>query len=109
MKKANALFIASVFALSACGKPVPAEKAAYVGEWQSPGMTLLITQDGGVQYKRIKGGVTTEVNGPLQRFEGDSFVVGVLSLSTSFQVSKPPFEQGGRWKMVVDGVELTKA
>ncbi len=95
--------------LAACGKPVPQEKSAYVGEWRSPAMTVLITQDGSVAYKRIKGGVTTSVDGPLQRFEGDNFVVGVLFMSTTFTVSKPPSQEAGKWKMVVDGVELTKA
>jgi hypothetical protein len=45
----------------------------------------------------------------LRRFEGDNFVVGLPLLSTTFQVSKPPYEEAGRWKMIVDGVELTRA
>ena len=32
--------------LVGCGKPVPPEKSAYVGEWQEKTMYLLITQDG---------------------------------------------------------------
>jgi len=72
-------------------------------------MTVLITQDGSVAYKRIKGGATTSVDGPLQRFEGDNFVVGVWFMTTTFAVSKPPFQEANKWKMVVDGVELTRA
>ncbi len=94
--------------LSACGKPVPPEKSAYVGEWRAQAMVLLITQDGSVAYKRMKGGTTTSVNGPLRQFEGDNFVVGVPLISTTFEVSKPPYQQAGKWKMVVDGVELTR-
>ena len=45
---------------------------------------------------------------PLQRFEGDNFVVGVGPMSTVFTVSKPPYHDGRDWKMVVDGVELTR-
>ena len=56
----------------------------------------------------FKGGATTSVEGPLQRFEGDHFVVGVWFVSTRFEVSKPPFQEANKWKMVVDGVELTK-
>ena len=56
-------------ALVGCSKPIPPERIAYVGEWRSPAMSLLITQDGRVKYKRIHGGVTTSVSGPLQKFE----------------------------------------
>ena len=95
--------------LAACGKPVPPEKAAYVGEWRAPGMYLLLTQDGSVKYERLKAGASTSVTGPLKDFEGDNFVVGVGLMTTTFVVSKPPYQAGGRWKMVVDGVELTKS
>jgi hypothetical protein len=30
-------------------------------------------------------------------------------MATTFVVSKPPYQDGDHWKMVVDGVELTKA
>ena len=109
MKRATMVFLlAATLMLSACGKPVLPEKSAYVGEWRAQAMVLLITQDGSVAYKRMKGGTTTSVNGPLRQFEGDNFVVGVPLISTTFEVSRPPYQQGGKWKMVVDGVELTK-
>jgi hypothetical protein len=44
----------------------------------------------------------------LRRFEGDHFVVGIAFLSTTFEVSTPPHQEAGTWKMVVDGVELTR-
>ena len=94
--------------LSGCGTPVPTEKSAYVGEWQAKTMYLLITQDGSVSYKRIKGGVTTSVNGPLKGFDGDNFEAGIGPLATTFVVDKPPHQEGGQWKMTVDGMELTR-
>jgi len=100
--------LAAAFLLTACGKAVPPDRSAYVGEWKAQTMALLVTQDGSVAYKRIKGGVTTSINAPLRRFEGDNFVVGLPIISTTFEVSKPPYQDAGRWKMVVDGVELTK-
>ena len=39
------------------------------------------------------------------RFEGTDFVVGVGPMSTTFKVSRPPYDGGGTWKMVVDGVD----
>lgn len=97
-------------AVAGCGKPapVPAEKSAYVGEWQEKTMSLLITQDGAVRYKRVKGTTTTTVEGPLKRFDGDSFEVGIGPMTTKFVVAKPPHQDGKTWKMVVDGVELTR-
>ncbi len=94
--------------LSGCGKAVPPEKSAYVGEWQEKAMYLLITQDGSVRYKRLKGGATVSVDGPLKGFIGDNFEVGVGPMSTTFMVSKPPYQEGDNWKMVVDGVVLTR-
>ena len=61
MKRHAAIALLLAMALTGCGKPVPQEKSAYVGEWRAPAMTLLITQDGGVAYKRFKGGATTSV------------------------------------------------
>jgi hypothetical protein len=104
----STLLLAAALTLSACGKPVPPEKSAYVGEWRAPAMRLLITQDGSVAYKRLKAGVTTSANGPIRRFEGDDLVVGVPLFSATFEVSKPPYQEAGKWKMVVDGVQLTK-
>jgi len=107
-KRTPFVIVPALLLLAACGQPVPQEKAAYVGEWRSKTMALLLTQDGTVAYKRVKGGSTTSLNGPLRRFEGDNFVVGVPILNTTFEVSRPPYEEAGAWKMVVDGVELTR-
>lgn len=94
--------------LGGCGKPVPQEKSAYVGEWQEKAMYLLITQDGSVKYKRLKEGATTSVEGPLKGFNGNNFEVGVGPMATTFVVTRPPYQEGDHWKMVVDGLELTK-
>jgi len=102
------VLIPSLLFLSACGQPVPADKAAYVGEWHAQGMNLTVMQDGRVLYKRVKSNSTTSIDAPLRRFEGDNLVVGIPYISTTFEVSKPPYQDGGAWKMVVDGVELTR-
>ena len=102
------LLCALVAALAGCGVPVPADKVAYVGEWQEKTMYLLITQDGSVRYKRLKGGVSASIEGPLKGFSGDNFEVGVGPVKTTFVVNKPPHQEGDKWQMTVDGVELTK-
>jgi len=100
--------IVLILLLAGCAQPVPPDKTAYVGEWKATGMTLLITQDGSVQYERIRGGSRTRITGPIQEYEGNNFSVGIGFMSTTFVVSKPPYKVAEIWKMVVDGVELTK-
>ena len=106
MKKYLLVFF--IILLSGCADPLPEDRLDYVGEWRSKEMGLLILADGSVSYKRLKGGATTSVSGPLKRFEGDDFVVGVLFMTTTFDVTEPPHEIGGAWTMTVDGVRLTR-
>ena len=95
--------------LSGCNSiPIPEEKKAYVGTWEGVGFHLTITEDGGVNYRRVKGNNTTTISGPVKSFVGDNFVVGVLFITTTFKVQHPPYMEGNEWLMVVDGVELKK-
>jgi len=95
--------------MAACGGiAVPADKANYVGQWKGLGMNLTVTPDGGVDYKRVSGSGSTSVTAPLQSFDGDDFVVGVWFFTTRFKINKPPYQDGGQWKMIVEGVELTR-
>jgi hypothetical protein len=107
MRKSALTFFLAVL-LAGCGKPVPPEKSAYVGEWQSPQMAIHITQDGSVAYKRLKAGLTTSINAPLKGFVGNNFTVGVGPMETTFEVSSTPHQADGVWKMTIDGVELHK-
>jgi hypothetical protein len=107
MKKILAVFV-TLLALCACGKPVPPEKSAYVGEWQQKNMYLLITQEGQLTYKRVDGHSTTSMDVPIKRFDGDNIEAGIGPMSSVFVVSKPPYQDADKWKMVVDGVELTR-
>ncbi|HEY2629753.1 MAG TPA: hypothetical protein VGI57_11530 [Usitatibacter sp.] len=95
--------------LAGCGQPLPVDKQQYAGEWHGKDMLLLITSDGNVRYKRRKDTGSTSISGPLQRFDGASFWVGVGLLSTKFEVSAPPHQDGNVWKMTVDGVELVRS
>ncbi len=103
---------ALAFVLSACANPVPPEKASYVGHWRSPNMSLEITQEGRIIYERVdvKDGrtLTKKLDSPIKDFHGDDIEVGVASISTTFFVSKKPHPDEGKWKMTVDGIELTR-
>ena len=104
----RAVAVCIALLLAACGEPVPKARLAYVGEWHAEKMQLVITQDGFVNYVRRSEHGKTTVNAPIQRFDGDHFVVGIGPFSTTFVVSKPPHLDGAAWKMTVDGVELVR-
>jgi hypothetical protein len=103
-----ALATTALALLAACSKPLPPERAAYVGDWRGPSMSLQITQEGEVHYLRQNGNASTNIDAPLQEFVGNDFRVGVSKINTLFVVSKPPTEKDGVWIMTVDGVELTR-
>ena len=110
MRAAKPLLLLTLFALlAACGKAVPQEKSAYVGEWRATGAYLVITQDGSVHYERRRGGASSSLDMPLKGFTGDNFDVGVGPFSTTFIVSKPPHQDGDKWKMVVNDLEMVKS
>jgi hypothetical protein len=105
---AAALAAGFVLFLVACGQPLPPDRLSYVGQWESAQMWLVITPDGRCEYERKAGSGSRSIRGPIQRFVGDDFVVGVGPLSTTFKVAHPPRMVEGKWKMTVDGVELTR-
>ena len=108
-RAATLLLIALAAFLAGCADPIPTERKDYAGDWRSREMRLLITSDGRCEYERRRdGGGSTSINAPIQRFEGDNFVVGFGVFTTTFVVSRPPRLVGGQWKMTVDGVELTR-
>jgi len=88
--------------------PVPADKLAYVGDWQGKDMRLQMAKDGRIKYKRDRPGKKLDLSIELQRFDGDSFDAGGGFIGSRFVVSKPPHREGDKWKMTVDGVELTR-
>ncbi len=87
---------------------VPEDKRSYIGTWEGVGFHLTISDNGGVDYRRVEGKRSTKVSGPLKNFQGDDFIVGVLFFTTIFEVQQPPYLDGDDWFMVIDGVELRK-
>lgn len=102
------IVLSAALLLAACAKPLPPEQQDFVGLWEAPEMRLLITADGSLDYKRIKGGGSTSINAPIQGFTASGFTAGLGPLKTEFKVSQRPHLVDGVWKMTVDGVELTR-
>jgi hypothetical protein len=97
-----------VLGLAACGVEIPEERQPYVGQWDAPDRSLRIDADGIVAYERRGNPGRVTLNGPIREFRGDDFVVGLPLLNTSFEVSRPPWRENGRWWMIVDGVVLVR-
>jgi len=102
------LLAAALALLQGCDAPIPPDKTAYIGEWRGADMRLAISSDGYVDYARQKGSGKTSIQAPIARFEGDDLVVGIGWFTTTFKVSQPPYFFDGAWRMVVDGVALTR-
>lgn len=95
--------------LLACGEPgLPDDKRAYEGRWRGPGTLLEIRGDGRVVYTRVRAHVHRQVMGPIRWFDGDDFVVGWPWWGTRFRVERPPHLENGRWKMIVNEIELLR-
>ncbi len=107
--KLAALGVAALVAVPACGGiPLPADKSSYAGHWTGENVDLRISPEGRVNYLRSNGSSNTKLNAPLQRFDGEDFVVGVWMITTTFDVTDPPHEVEGVWTMTVDGTVMTR-
>ena len=96
--------------LAGCtGVPLPEDKWEYAGLWRGGKVTLEIFPEGQVRYQKLIGSSGhTRVNGPIKKYDGDDFITEVLFVSNRFRVDRPPFQDDGRWWMVVDGVMLKR-
>ena len=112
MKKIKILIgVFLAFLLTACSKPLPADKAHFVGEWKNDNshVNLIITPEGRVEYSNKQLGKSTSISASIQEFKDDHFNVGLWPLSTKFKVSQPPIQdEQGNWHTTVNGYELSK-
>lgn len=102
------LTVCLLLALGCKGADIPPDKTAYIGQWRGNDMLFELSQSGMVNYKRHRGGASTSINLPLQKFEGNNLTVGIGPAGTTFSVSAPPHQDEGKWKMTLDGVELCR-
>jgi hypothetical protein len=100
----------------ACGgnldaTPKPPPSPDWVGTWTgtngSDTILLTIGVDGMVHYQR-SGTTQTQMDLPAQDWRDDGFDIGLSVMSTTFHVKEKPQDDGGVWKMSVEGFDLTK-
>lgn len=89
-----------------------AELAAYrkkfVGVWKGVGTSLNIDTSGKVKYDHKKGATSKKVTAGIIDFQMDHFTVGFMGITTTLKINRGPREDGGVWKMKIDGVELIR-
>lgn len=105
---APALLALAFLLLVACTQPLPAAYADYAGHWRGEGVLLVIAPNGHADYERVREGMRTSIEGPVHGFNAEGFRIGLGPLSARFEVQVPPHLADGRWRMTVDGVELTR-
>lgn len=88
------------------------DKQNYIGEWTNDTTRLLIKPDGTIEYRREEtvGDATNtdSVSGPINTFNGASFMVGALGNNTQFEVSQSPRMENGVMTMTVNGERLER-
>ena len=86
--------------------PLPEDKKSYAGHWENSNISLKISMDGKVSYKKVEDSRKISIDDYITAFDKDNFIVGVWIATTTFEVQKAPFKEGDRWAMVVDGSKL---
>jgi hypothetical protein len=110
--------------LEAAMASTPPPDAGWVGTWQGPGVTFIVTERGDLRYvsegtdpRSTRGRVSMQV--PAKAFvfpvEGDPqsppeayIEIGIGPFTQRWTVQQPPYQDGATWRMVLDGVALEK-
>ncbi len=82
--------------------------AALVGHWRGGAVDVVIDTEGGIAYKKELANSSKSLNGKISKIDQGSFEAGVFGITTTFQLNQRPHQDGGVWKMVLDGTELTR-
>lgn len=106
MSTSKAAWLLAVALLAGCGGELPPDKAAYAGLWKNNETSLLITENGRLEYESNAGTVQTSLSAPIKAFTDTSIAAGFLFLASDFRIDRPPEEVNGVWSMVIDGQEL---
>jgi hypothetical protein len=86
---------------------ITSTKKDYAGDWEGNGVTLHVGSDG-VDYEKKAGNTSTKYTGKLDHFDGDDIVIKILIADATLNVQSAPAEVGGKWKMTVEGSEVTR-
>lgn len=109
-------------ALTACAKtsPLLEDKKDYIGEWKNDTSSLEIKKNGDAKYIQhlknedktassdIKTSSVSDIKAPITQFDTQHFQIGQGGLSKEFQITKAPYQQDGKWQIVLNGEVYTR-
>lgn len=92
-------------------KPPPIALSEVVGRWAAATATdtyaLEIRPEGSLHYER-QGSMSSSLDLPITAWREGEFEAGVGFVGTTFHLGVAPHQDGGVWKMTVDGVEYQR-
>lgn len=122
--KYKAVLLATICSIGvvACGKtsPLLENNKEFIGQWKNETSTLTIEKDGNAKYmhhtkvenktasSEIKASSTSDIKAPITEFDTHHFQVGQGELSQNFTITKAPYKQEGKWKVVLNNEVYTK-
>jgi hypothetical protein len=102
-------FLIFLMICSCSPDPIPQDQMVYVGVWQGSNIFLEIDANGNASYAKLRDGAVIEtVDSPVKKIGDGKIVIGYLFITKTLELTKPPFEEDGNWKMIIDGVTLIK-
>lgn len=94
--------------LVGCAEPLPEDRKDYVGLWKSNQTSLLITEEGRLEYVSNKGTAKKSVSMPIKTINESGITAGFLIFTSKFELGGAPLPKDGLITLVVDGEELYK-
>lgn len=80
--------------------PLTQEQKIYAGRWSTnDGTWLHIYNDGGGSFKKSN----SEVNGGSTTLTDSTLFIGIWKMGSTYSIDKPPYQEGNRWKMELNG------
>ncbi|MBT4869975.1 MAG: hypothetical protein HON47_00170 [Candidatus Diapherotrites archaeon] len=91
--------------------PLTDEQMSFAGEWVSSDAQYLkihANGSGGYEGYLPNSFGSLEINGGTVDITSDKISITFASFGREFVITKPPFEEDGKMKMVLDGITFTK-
>jgi hypothetical protein len=108
MKKALVLLFSVIVAvaLTGCKKtPLTEDQKVYAGKWvAADGTFVTIYLDGGGDLKTSNSNVT----GGKTTITADSVTIGMGPIKKTMKITEKPKQVGGKWSLVLDGIQYIK-
>ncbi len=106
----------------ACTKtsPLLQDKKDFIGEWKNETGTLSIERDGDASYSSHeklenmtkdsdeKESESSEIKAQITEFDHSHFRIGSGGFGKSFVINKAPYQENGKWVVVLNDEEYVK-